>query len=105
MAVLGVVITAIITLIYAWLLRNKVIKKDKGDKDMQHVWNAISIGANSYLDPPVEDHSAGHRIADHRPVLQRLHCTPKPGSGKEFPNNTNYHCDRAATAFVMGTLF
>lgn len=48
-AVLGVVVTAFISLIYAWLLRGNVLKKDKGSEKMQEVWNAIRIGADSYL--------------------------------------------------------
>ncbi len=48
-AVLGVVVTAFISLIYAWLLRGTVMKKDKGSEKMQEVWNAIRIGADSYL--------------------------------------------------------
>jgi K(+)-stimulated pyrophosphate-energized sodium pump len=48
-AVLGVVITAFISLIYAWLLKNHVLKKDKGTDEMQRIWNAIRIGADSYL--------------------------------------------------------
>jgi K(+)-stimulated pyrophosphate-energized sodium pump len=48
-AVLGVVITAFISLIYAWLLKNHVLKKDKGTEEMQRIWNAIRIGADSYL--------------------------------------------------------
>jgi K(+)-stimulated pyrophosphate-energized sodium pump len=48
-ALVGVVITAIISLVYAWLLRGNVMKKDKGTAKMQEVWNAIRIGADSYL--------------------------------------------------------
>jgi K(+)-stimulated pyrophosphate-energized sodium pump len=48
-AILGVLITAFISLAYAWLLRGKVLKKDKGTAKMQEVWNAIRIGADSYL--------------------------------------------------------
>jgi K(+)-stimulated pyrophosphate-energized sodium pump len=48
-AIIGVVITAFISLIYAWLLRGNVLKKDKGTAKMQEVWNAIRIGADSYL--------------------------------------------------------
>ncbi|MBN2256535.1 MAG: sodium-translocating pyrophosphatase [Anaerolineaceae bacterium] len=48
-AILGVLITAFISLLYAWLLRGKVLKKDKGTAKMQEVWNAIRIGADSYL--------------------------------------------------------
>jgi K(+)-stimulated pyrophosphate-energized sodium pump len=49
LAVLGVVITAFISLIYAWLLQKHVLKKDKGTEEMQRIWNAIRIGADSYL--------------------------------------------------------
>lgn len=48
-AIVGVIITAIISLVYAWLLRGTVLKKDKGTAKMQEVWNAIRIGADSYL--------------------------------------------------------
>src|SRR5512133_1952890 len=49
LAVVFVLITAFISLLYAWLLRNNVLKKDKGTKKMQEVWDAIRIGADSYL--------------------------------------------------------
>ncbi|MCI0521474.1 MAG: sodium-translocating pyrophosphatase [Chloroflexi bacterium] len=48
-AIIGVVITAFISLLYAWLLRGNVLNKDKGSAKMQEVWNAIRIGADSYL--------------------------------------------------------
>ncbi len=48
-AILGVLATAFISLIYAWLLRGTVLKREKGTEKMQQVWNAIKIGANSYL--------------------------------------------------------
>jgi K(+)-stimulated pyrophosphate-energized sodium pump len=48
-AIVGVLLTAFISLLYAWLLRGNVLKKDKGTAKMQEVWDAIRIGANSYL--------------------------------------------------------
>jgi len=48
-AVLFVIVTAIISLVYAWLLKDHVLKKDKGTQKMQDVWNAIRVGAESYL--------------------------------------------------------
>jgi len=48
-AIVGVLITAFISLIYAWLLRSTVLKHDTGTAKMQEVWNAIRIGADSYL--------------------------------------------------------
>jgi K(+)-stimulated pyrophosphate-energized sodium pump len=48
-AIVGVMITAFISLWYAWMLRKVVLKKDKGTPKMQEIWNAIRIGADSYL--------------------------------------------------------
>ena len=48
-AIVGVLITAFVSLLYAWLLRGKVLSKDKGTEKMQEVWNAIRVGADSYL--------------------------------------------------------
>jgi K(+)-stimulated pyrophosphate-energized sodium pump len=48
-AIIGVMVTAFISLIYAWVLRGNVLNKDKGTAKMQAVWNAIRIGADSYL--------------------------------------------------------
>ena len=48
-AIVGVMLTAFISLWYAWMLRKVVLKKDKGTPKMQEIWNAIRIGADSYL--------------------------------------------------------
>ena len=48
-AILAVLLTAFLSLAYAWILRGVVLKKDKGTAKMQEVWNAIRIGADSYL--------------------------------------------------------
>ena len=48
-SVICVLCVAVIALIYAWLLRRNVLKKDKGSAKMQEVWEAIRVGANSYL--------------------------------------------------------
>ncbi|HVO44401.1 MAG TPA: sodium-translocating pyrophosphatase [Aggregatilineales bacterium] len=45
----GVLVVAFISLAYAWYLRGIVLKKDKGTPAMQEIWNAIRVGANSYL--------------------------------------------------------
>ena len=47
--ILSVLVVAFISLLYAWLLRGSVLKKDKGSEKMQEVWEAIKVGANSYL--------------------------------------------------------
>ena len=49
LAVVGVLVTAFISLLYAWFLRGVVLKKDKGTQKMQEVWMAIRVGADSYL--------------------------------------------------------
>src|SRR5512136_2489546 len=48
-AIILVMVAAFISLAYAWWLRGTVLKKDKGTAKMQEIWNAIRIGANSYL--------------------------------------------------------
>jgi K(+)-stimulated pyrophosphate-energized sodium pump len=45
----GVLVTAFVALLYAWVLRGRVLRKDKGTPRMQEEWNAIKIGAHSYL--------------------------------------------------------
>jgi K(+)-stimulated pyrophosphate-energized sodium pump len=48
-AIVLVLVAAFISLLYAWWLRSTVLKKDKGTEKMQAVWNAIRVGADSYL--------------------------------------------------------
>ncbi len=48
-AIAAVLVTAFISLVYAWLLRRLVLKKDKGSEKMQEVWDAIRVGAEGYL--------------------------------------------------------
>ena len=48
-SILAVLIVAFISLIYAGLRRGTVLNKDKGSEKMQEVWEAIRIGADSYL--------------------------------------------------------
>ena len=106
LAVLGVVITAIISLIYAWLLRNKVIKKDKGDKDMQRVWNAISIGANSYLTRQLKTILPFIGLLTIALFFSVYIVPPSHEAAEEFPNNTQLIIAIGrSTAFVMGALF
>jgi K(+)-stimulated pyrophosphate-energized sodium pump len=40
---------AIVGLLYAVLLRNQIMREDKGTPKMQEVWGAIKDGANAYL--------------------------------------------------------
>ena len=79
-AICGVMLTAFISLWYAWMLRGKVVlKKDKGTPKMQEVWNAIRVGADSYLSRSCASHPAHHRPPDGGPVPQRLRRAAQPG--------------------------
>jgi len=49
MAIYAVLGIAILGLGYAYFLRWQILKEDKGTPKMQEVWNAIRVGANSYL--------------------------------------------------------
>lgn len=48
-AMVAVLLAAFVSLLYAWWLRSTVLKKDMGTQAMQDIWNAIRIGADSYL--------------------------------------------------------
>ena len=48
-AIVGVLVVAFISLAYAWWLRGTVLSKDTGTNKMREVWDAIRIGADSYL--------------------------------------------------------
>src|SRR5512147_598836 len=48
-AIISVLVAAFISLAYAWWLRSTVLKKDQGTDKMKEVWNAIRVGADSYL--------------------------------------------------------
>ena len=48
-AVLSVVGIAILGLVYALFLRTQVLREPVGTPRMQEVWNAIRVGADTYL--------------------------------------------------------
>ncbi len=45
----GVIVVAFISLLYAYWLWRDTLRRDKGSPEMQEVWNAIKTGANAYL--------------------------------------------------------
>ena len=49
MALWGVLLIALLGLLYAIFLRNQVLRYDKGTPLMQEVWGAIKEGADAYL--------------------------------------------------------
>jgi len=105
-AVVGVVVVAFISLIYAWLLRGHVLKKDKGTAKMQEVWNAIRIGADSYLN---------RQLRTILPIVGVLTVVlffsvyivpPSREALEEFPNNTQLIVAIGRTlAFIAGATF
>jgi K(+)-stimulated pyrophosphate-energized sodium pump len=48
-AIWAVVAVAILGLVYAFFLRNQILKEDKGTAEMQDVWGDIRDGADAYL--------------------------------------------------------
>jgi K(+)-stimulated pyrophosphate-energized sodium pump len=46
---IGVIVVAFISLLYAYWLWRDTLRRDKGTPEMQKVWNAIKTGANAYL--------------------------------------------------------
>jgi K(+)-stimulated pyrophosphate-energized sodium pump len=101
-----VLTTAFISLLYAWFLRVKVSKKDKGTEEMQKVWDAIRIGADSYL---------SRQLKTILPLIVGLTILlflsiyivpPTPEALEEFPNNTKIIIAIGRTAaFITGALF
>ena len=48
-AILGVLVVAVCSLIYAYLLYRNVMAEDKGTPEMIRIWSAIKEGADAYL--------------------------------------------------------
>jgi K(+)-stimulated pyrophosphate-energized sodium pump len=105
-ALVGVLVTAFISLIYAWLLRGKVLKNDKGTPKMQEVWQAISLGAESYL---------SRQLRTIMPIIGALtavlflsvYIVPASKEAlSEFPRNTQMVIAIGRTlAFILGASF
>jgi K(+)-stimulated pyrophosphate-energized sodium pump len=105
-AIIGVVLTAFASLWYAWWLRGKVLDKDKGTEKMQEVWNAIRIGADSYLNTQLR------RILPVIAILTialffSVYIVPASHEAvEEFPNNTTLIIAIGRTiSFIMGATF
>lgn len=105
-AILAVLATAFISLIYAWLLRGTVLNKDKGTKKMQEVWDAIRIGADSYLDRQLRTILPAIVILTVAMFLSVFVVPPSAEAVEEFPNNTRMIIAFGRTiAFIMGASF
>jgi K(+)-stimulated pyrophosphate-energized sodium pump len=105
-AIIGVLITAFISLIYAWLLKDVVMRKDKGTEKMQEVWNAIKEGANSYLNKQLKTILPAIVLLGVALYLSVAVVPPSREALEEFPNNTTTIIAIGRTvAFIMGATF
>ncbi len=105
-AVVAVLVTAFISLLYAWLLRGTVLNKDKGTEKMQEVWDAIRVGANSYLSRQLKSILPAIALLGVALFLSVYVVPPTPEAVEEFPTNTNLIIAIGRTvAFIMGASF
>jgi K(+)-stimulated pyrophosphate-energized sodium pump len=105
-AIIGVVLTAFISLLYAWLLRGKVLKKDKGTPKMQEVWTAISVGAESYLERQLKTILPAIGFLMVLLFMSVYIVPPSREALAEFPRNTQLIIAFGRTiAFIMGASF
>ena len=105
-AIIGVLVVAFISLIYAWILRGVVLKKDKGTEKMQEVWNAIRIGAESYLSRQLKTILPAIVLLGIALYLSVAVVPPSSEAVAEFPQNTKTIIAIGRTlAFVLGASF
>ncbi len=105
-AIVLVMITAFVSLLYAWLLRGSVMKKDKGTAKMQEVWNAIKVGANSYLQSQLKTILPAIALLAVALFLSVYVIKPTPEAVEEFPNKTLIIKAIGRTvAYIMGATF
>jgi K(+)-stimulated pyrophosphate-energized sodium pump len=105
-AIIAVVVTSFISLIYAWLLRGTVLKKDKGTAKMQEVWNAIRIGADSYLSRQLKTILPAIGLLTVALFLSVYVVPPSMEAREEFPVNTQIIIAIGRTvAFILGATF
>jgi K(+)-stimulated pyrophosphate-energized sodium pump len=105
-AMLGVVLTAFISLVYAWMLRGKVLNKDMGTPKMQEVWNAIRVGAEGYLGRQLRSILPAVGLLTVALFLSVYVVPPSKEASAEFPVNTQIIIAIGRTlAFIMGASF
>jgi K(+)-stimulated pyrophosphate-energized sodium pump len=105
-AVVCVIVVAIISLVYAWLLRNLVMKKDKGDADMQVIWDAIRVGADSYLSRQLRTILPAIALLTLAMFFSVYVVKPSQEAVDEFAQNAQLAVAIGRTvAFVVGAVF
>lgn len=105
-AIILVVATAFIALLYAWFLRGKVMKKDMGTEKMQEVWSAIREGSDSYLGSQLRTILPAMVLLGVALFLSVYIVSPSPEAFEEFPQNTTIIIAVGRTiAFILGATF
>ncbi len=105
-AIYAVLAIAFISLIYAWLLKNIVLKKDMGTEKMQEVWNAIRVGADSYLNRQLKTILPAIVLLAVALFLSVYIVPPSLEASEEFPQNTQIIIAVGRTiAFILGASF
>jgi len=106
LGIVFVLVTAVISLIYAWILRGVVMRKDKGTPEMLEVWDAIRIGADSYLNRQLRTILPAIAVLTVALFLSVYVVPPSLEALEEFPNNTQVIIAFGRTgAFIVGALF
>jgi K(+)-stimulated pyrophosphate-energized sodium pump len=105
-AIVLVLVVAFIALGYAWILRGIVMKKDKGTPKMQEVWNAIRVGADSYLARQLKSILPIIIVLTIALALSVAVVKPSEQATLEFPNNTVLIIAIGRSiAFIVGATF
>ena len=105
-AILLVLVVAFVSLLYAWLLRTSVLKKDMGTKVMQGVWDAIRIGADSYLMRQLRTILPAIVLLAVALFLSVYVVKPSPEAFDEFGNSAQIiMAFGRMVAFIMGATF
>ena len=105
-AVVLVLVVAFIALGYAWILRGIVMKKDKGTPKMQEVWNAIRVGADSYLARQLKSILPTIVVLTVALFFSVFVVKPSEQATLEFPNNTVWIIAIGRSiAFIAGATF
>ena len=105
-SVILVLCVAVIALIYAWLLRGNVLKKDKGTAKMQEVWEAIRVGANSYLKRQMKSILPAIIVLTIALFLSVWIVKPTDEAVREFGNNAKIIIAIGrSVAFIVGASF
>ena len=105
-AIIGVLVVAGISLLYAWFLRGSVLKHDKGTPKMLEIWDAIRIGADSYLNRQLKTILPAIGLLGVALFLSVWVVQPTQEAMREFPENTRIIIAVGRTiAFILGASF